>query len=70
MLGLEWEQWELIGLLLFTIYITAAAAWDAGKPRRLPRRPLPYPSRHVRRIAPPYGRGRRAVPRSQWDEPS
>ena len=41
--GLEWTQWELIILLLFAITITAMAAWDAGKPRRMPRRPLPRP---------------------------
>lgn len=78
---MTWEEWALIGALLFSILLVALAAWDAGRPRDLPRRPLPYVPRpeHYPRHAEwtAHERTRQdlghyralIVPPSEWDKP-
>ena len=77
---LSWEEWALIGALLFSITLVALAAWDAGRPRSLPRRPLPYPPKreyyptHAQWTTEDETRGDlaryrgRVVPPSDWDD--
>ena len=77
---LTWEEWALIGAQMFGIGLVALAAWDATRPRSLPRRPLPFPTRreyyptHAQRttqdVTRDLGRYRgRVVPPSDWDDP-